>query len=159
MLLILYIPHIIVQANLIHAATIIHILYDKHALTILKLAYLLSLVKILSANMFFCIKDCIVDMVTFTTLAKLLSLKTHEKCQLYGMCNFRIITFAWFPTLKLLKLFWIPQPCLFYYTITTLCCSEFMHADGECHNKWRIQLQCKSSTGHCPIWVQIHRVE
>ena len=32
--------------------------------------HLISLVKILSANFFSCVKDCIVDMATFTALAK-----------------------------------------------------------------------------------------
>ena len=39
--------------------------------------HLLSLEKILSVNFFSCVKDCIADMATFTTLAKILSLRNY----------------------------------------------------------------------------------
>ena len=113
--------------------------------------HLLSLVKILSANMFFCIKNCIVDMVTFTTLAKLLSLKTHEKCQLYIIMVCVI--------LELLRLHdFLLWSCWNYFGFHNRVCfiTQFLLCFVQI---WRIQLQCKSSTSHCPIWAQVHRVE
>ena len=42
------------------------------------------IVEILSANFFSCVKDCIADMATFTTLAKILSLTTYCNTKVAG---------------------------------------------------------------------------